>query len=180
MTVFEGSAKDYAATLGLAKPGKGRMGKDALEAVAKARAEGMTFSKEAAKPVKVKVTSDKPETVKPVGDFDAKAVREWAKANGVEVSERGRISAEVKTAYANDNPDVERKVTVIAGKDLRQAAPMTSEPGTKWTGYFHDKSVTVSGATCCTKCKVSLAYHTCNAPTAVVGDGTIIPLAVKV
>ena len=30
---------------------------------------------------------------------DAQAVRDWAKANGHKVSERGRISAEVKAAY---------------------------------------------------------------------------------
>ncbi|MCG2797703.1 MAG: Lsr2 family protein [Cellulomonas sp.] len=30
---------------------------------------------------------------------DAQAVRDWAKSNGYTVSERGRISAEVKTAY---------------------------------------------------------------------------------
>ena len=30
---------------------------------------------------------------------DAQAVREWAKANGHTVSERGRISADVKAAY---------------------------------------------------------------------------------
>lgn len=31
---------------------------------------------------------------------DTKAVREWAKANGYDVSERGRVSAEVQQAYA--------------------------------------------------------------------------------
>lgn len=30
---------------------------------------------------------------------DAQEIREWAKANGFHVSERGRISAEVKKAY---------------------------------------------------------------------------------
>ncbi len=30
---------------------------------------------------------------------DAQAIRDWAKANGHKVSERGRISAEVKAAY---------------------------------------------------------------------------------
>jgi hypothetical protein len=30
---------------------------------------------------------------------DATAIREWARANGHEVSERGRISAEVRSAY---------------------------------------------------------------------------------
>ena len=177
MTVFEGSAKDYAASLGLAKPGKGRMGREATEAVAKARAEGMTFSKEAVKSVSVRVKSEPTEKPKAVGNYDAKAVRDWAKANGVEVSERGRISHEVKLAYAEANPDAEKSVKVVTGKDLRPGAPMTSEPGTTWTGYFHDKTVKVNGATCCTNCKVSLAYHTCNTPRAVVGDGTIIALA---
>lgn len=30
---------------------------------------------------------------------DTKAIREWAKSQGLEVSERGRISAEVRQAY---------------------------------------------------------------------------------
>jgi hypothetical protein len=31
---------------------------------------------------------------------DTKAIREWARANGHEVSDRGRISAEIQEAYA--------------------------------------------------------------------------------
>jgi hypothetical protein len=137
MTVFNGSAKDYAASLGLCAAGRGRPNAAAIEAIAKARAEGMTFSKESVKPVK----QDRPK---------------------------------VTESNQTDKPTV-----VIKGKDIRPAAAPTSEPGTKWTGFFHDKAVTVSGATCCTNCKVSLAYHTCNAPTAVVGDGTIIPVAIR-
>lgn len=34
---------------------------------------------------------------------DTAAVREWAKANGYTVSDRGRISAEVQDAYAKAN-----------------------------------------------------------------------------
>ncbi len=34
---------------------------------------------------------------------DAGAIREWAKSNGFEVSERGRISAEVRKAYEAAN-----------------------------------------------------------------------------
>jgi hypothetical protein len=34
------------------------------------------------------------------GNEDTAAIREWAKANGYQVSERGRISAEVREAYA--------------------------------------------------------------------------------
>ena len=33
------------------------------------------------------------------GSSDAQAIREWAKAQGLEVSERGRISADVREAY---------------------------------------------------------------------------------
>lgn len=33
------------------------------------------------------------------GSGDAQAIRDWAKANGYEVSGRGRISAQVKAAY---------------------------------------------------------------------------------
>ena len=34
------------------------------------------------------------------GSSDAGKIREWARANGVEVSERGRVSASVREAYA--------------------------------------------------------------------------------
>ena len=33
------------------------------------------------------------------GSSDATAIREWARENGHDVSERGRISANIKTAY---------------------------------------------------------------------------------
>jgi len=33
------------------------------------------------------------------GSTDATAIREWARSNGHNVSERGRISAEIKAAY---------------------------------------------------------------------------------
>ena len=41
---FNGTRKDYAASLGLAKRGKGRMSLEATAAVNKAIADGMTFS----------------------------------------------------------------------------------------------------------------------------------------
>ena len=34
------------------------------------------------------------------GDSDTRAIREWAKSNGYEVSDRGRVSAEIREAYA--------------------------------------------------------------------------------
>ncbi|GAA3605541.1 Lsr2 family protein [Marihabitans asiaticum] len=37
------------------------------------------------------------------GSNETAKIREWAKANGYDVSERGRISAEVQEAYAKAN-----------------------------------------------------------------------------
>lgn len=34
-------------------------------------------------------------------DGDTKAIRTWAKENGYEVSDRGRVSAEIREAYAS-------------------------------------------------------------------------------
>jgi len=34
------------------------------------------------------------------GSTDASTIREWAKANGWQVSDRGRVSAEIREAYA--------------------------------------------------------------------------------
>ncbi|BBH17799.1 Lsr2 family protein [Nocardioides baekrokdamisoli] len=36
---------------------------------------------------------------RPTGSSDARAIREWARANGHKVPERGRVSSEVKAAY---------------------------------------------------------------------------------
>ncbi|GEK18502.1 histone-like nucleoid-structuring protein Lsr2 [Cellulomonas persica] len=44
-------------------------------------------------------TAARPAARRRRGDSDAHAIREWAKEQGLEVSERGRISAEVREAY---------------------------------------------------------------------------------
>lgn len=62
--------KEYAVTLGLATPGKGRMSREALEAIDKARAEGMTFDDDAPvrapREVRVTVKKDRTGPVAPV------------------------------------------------------------------------------------------------------------------
>jgi hypothetical protein len=57
--------KQYAVSLGLATPGKGRMSREALEAVAKAESEGMVFDDAKGTPApKVVRETPKPVTVK--------------------------------------------------------------------------------------------------------------------
>jgi len=39
------------------------------------------------------------------GPSDTQKIREWAREQGLEVSERGRVSAEVRKAYYEANPN---------------------------------------------------------------------------
>ncbi|PIM65916.1 hypothetical protein CTU88_46300, partial [Streptomyces sp. JV178] len=84
--------REYAASLGLAEMGKrGRMSKAAYAAIEAAEAKGTVFADTGV------VRTNKPATVK-AGAYDAKKVRAWAKANGIEVNSRGRISSEILEA----------------------------------------------------------------------------------
>lgn len=78
MPLFNGTEKDYAISLGLAKVGRGRMSLDAKKAVQKARGEGMTFKGKGAPTATVTVvskgTSEAPETV------EEKEVNQYADA----------------------------------------------------------------------------------------------------
>lgn len=61
--------KEYAASLGLANSGRGRMSREALDAIEKARSEGMVFDDDAPvrAPREVTVKASKPVTVRPQG-----------------------------------------------------------------------------------------------------------------
>ena len=56
---------------------------------------------------------------------DKSAVREWAKANGMEVSERGRIPADVQEAY--DNRDKASAPTASGRGGKRRSAEVNAE-----------------------------------------------------
>ena len=43
-------------------------------------------------------------SARPAGNGDVGAIREWAKANGYKVGDKGRIAADVRAAYAAANP----------------------------------------------------------------------------
>jgi len=75
--------------------------------------------------------------------------------------------------------DEKPAIKIITGKDLRQGAARTSPEGSVWIGDLDGKPVKVSGKAVCSPCGVSLTYHTCNAPRAVVGSGVIVPLSIR-
>ncbi len=96
--------REYLVTLGLAKPGKGRYSNAAKEALEKARGEGQTFDTPT-----VSTKSDTYQT-----DSDPKSVRAWAKTQGINVGERGRIHADILRQYDQTNPDGPKRAAVHA------------------------------------------------------------------
>lgn len=123
MTQFiDQTPRDFLASLNppLAQAGaRGRFSKDAQAALATARAEGFLFIGDPGHPKTEVKTPRAPKTeapkqvvtgapvslVKPAPavateTYDPKEVRAWAKQNGVEVGERGRIKPEVFAAFA--------------------------------------------------------------------------------
>ena len=152
----------YAVSLGLAKDARGRMSKAAYDAIAEAEGKGMVFS-DAAAPVKRAAVKAAPKA----GQFDAKAVRAWAASKGMTVSARGRLSAEVLSAYKADNPDVkpaEPGVHVkVTGKDVRPHAAPTRSHRTEYIAWYRGKRLILSEREAC-KCGYSLSHCSCGSP----------------
>ena len=161
----------YAVSLGLAKDARGRMSAKAYEAIASAEKSGMVFTDSEA-PARAKVVKAAPKA----GQFDAKVVRAWAASKGLNVSSRGRISAEVLTAYKAENPDVkpsEPGVHVkVTGKDIRPHAEPTRSARTTYTAWFGNKRLTLSEREVC-KCGYSLSHCHCGSPV-VLGMDVIV------
>lgn len=92
---------------------------------------------------------------------DPKAVRAWAKDNGHQVGDRGRIRPEVFAAYEAAKADAgekpaERKATE---KYTGETAPMLTESDAKW-GFKDEKGKlwTVGVRTACSRTGVSLGW----------------------
>jgi hypothetical protein len=167
------SQRQYLHSLGLAKAptGRGRFSTEGHAALAKARAGGMKFSDDDKPKV---VTVSKPKATKVVSiskekapDVDPKAVREWARKNGHEVGERGRIHSSIVEEYvaAMGENVVERKDEMDIYRD---GAPRRYDRDTKFVGEYVWKGKTekfvVSARSACMNCGVSLVIHTCNTP----------------
>lgn len=152
----------YAVSLGLAKDARGRMSKAAYDAIAKAEAGGMVFA-DADAPVKRAAVKAAPKA----GQFDAKAVRSWAKSKGLQVNARGRLSAEVLAAYKADNPEVTPAApgvkVKVTGKDVRPHAAPTRSSRTEYFAWYGNKRIVLSEREAC-KCGYSLSHCSCGSP----------------
>lgn len=167
--------REYAASLGLAKAdGRGRLSAAALEKIAEMEAMGMVFEDTAAAKERA-VKAKAPVTVK-AGAFDAKRVRVWAKSMGLNVNERGRLSAEVMEAYGKANPDVTPSTTrehiKVVGKDIRPTAPRTRSHRTEYIAHFGQKRIMLNEREAC-KCGYSLSHCSCGSPIVLGMDVTV-------
>lgn len=190
MTVFEGSAKDYAASLGLAKAGKGRMSAAALEAVAKARENGMTFSKENVAPSAPRASAAPVAEKVDVSKVDPKAARDWAKKNGIEgIGDRGRVPygvlVQFKDAMAEAGTVVEDRKTPIGVsgnvKDVRPEAPRTVSVNAKWKRESDGKVLKdFSDRTACQNSGYSISHCNCKDNRHVVTMGNATSAVVSV
>jgi len=119
--IFEGSPKQYAASLGIGAGGRGRPTAEQVKAIADFRSKGGKFRSEveaAAKPKRVAREPRVNEVKKhaeasPFSDddragVDLEALRKWAADNGVPVAARGRVSADVRNAYLAAVPPEDR------------------------------------------------------------------------
>lgn len=170
----------YLHSLGLAKNpvGRGRFSVDGHKALADARSNGMTFdddNKPEAKPKTVKVTKAVTVIAKPTEKVDNQAVREWAKANGKSIGERGRIHGDIIAAYLAGTTKEERPEVTGEFDVYRDSAPRRYPAGTRFAGTVRykgkDEPVNVNDRTVCVHCHVSLSGHLCQTPAIVVGYG---------
>jgi hypothetical protein len=154
---------------------RGRFSKDAQEALATARGDGFLFIGDAGHPkTEVKaprapkapaapktVVTGAPTTAPTGGTVDAKAVRAWAKANGVEVGERGRIKPEVITRYlaggGKTNASASTvKVTMGGSKPKPEAVKVRDEK----TGYSVIGGILIR-QDACGNCNARIPYCGC-------------------
>lgn len=172
--------KEYLVTKGLANAGRGRISEAGHKALDAARAKGITFSddvpKPKAKPREVKVHAPKPVISKK--DYDPAAVREWAKKNGHDVSERGRVSHELVALYLESTDEESRPEREQESDIFRDGPPPRyGREGVEFEGkYFAkdgktQKTFKVNDRTACFNCRVSLRSHTCHDPKVVTGSG---------
>ena len=93
--------REYLVGLGLAQEGRGRFSREANAALESAIKDGMTFSD----PTPVVAKSAAVSLGKSIRKAKSQGnVRAWARANGYEVGERGRFSAEILAAYNAGTP----------------------------------------------------------------------------
>lgn len=170
----------YLYSLGYAKnpTGRGRFSHEGHEALSRARANGVTFTDDAPKAVKPKVIKmPKAETVKvDTRGIDPKAVRVWAKREGIEIGARGRIHTDIIARYLSDVPETEQEAREGEFDVYASGAPRVYPEGTTFVGEYTFQGKTfkhvANDRAACKNTGVSIAVCRCNNHSVVNGHGT--------
>lgn len=108
--------REYAISLGLAKPGKGRMSRAAHDAINAAIADGMIFDEPVISEPKAKATVERKAPVIKAPNkstYDAKEVREWGIKMGlVEKGKRGKLATSVILEFQKSGGSAPKKKVV--------------------------------------------------------------------
>jgi len=166
--------REYLVELGLAKPGRGRYSADAKRALRAAEHEGIMFDvpviAQARAPREPKPTRHVPER----DSYSPKAVREWAADEGIHVGARGRIDADIVSQYLKSQTDevvraAIRQETNADPSIILELQARTYPEGSQWVPVDDkDNRRAIGDANVCMPCGVSLGWHKCNAPMALV------------
>lgn len=168
----------YLRSKGFTVGSRGRFSADMQAALASAPAGTITETVAVPSQSTPKPKPAPAKVIKVKSKADPKAVRTWAKANGVAVGDRGRIKPEVFAAYEAaqgeaDAPVVERKPE--SGATLTgNHAPMLHDSEARWG--FRDvkgKLWTVGVRTACANTGVSLGWCPETDHRALVGDASM-------
>lgn len=158
--------REYAISLKLAKPGKGRMSRAAHDAINEAIANGMVFDEPmiAEKKAKAPVERKAPVIKAPSKDtYDPKEVRAWAIKMGlVEKGKRGKLPTSVILQFQSTNGAVPKKkiVRLPAAKVRNETVGYTYvKRGPKDPQHISEPLVAVTSCGRCTQgistCKCS-------------------------
>ena len=132
--------------------GRGRFSKQALEALVKARENGVTFgsSKDDS------LGNSLPPEAEASGGTSSADIRAWAIDNGYEVPARGRISEEIIAAY-NGNP------LTPSDEWLAKPVPVQTKVRNLTTMYGETVEGYKVGFSLCRRCTSHIMYCTCKA-----------------
>ena len=165
--------REYAISLGLAKPGKGRMSVAANNAIAEAIAKGITFDEPIVKAPTGKRRVSAPKIVRekaPSKDsYNPKDVRAWAEQTGlIEKGKRGKLPTSVINSYLvahKDTPAKKKSVRTPLTEARTETVGWTyARRGPKDPAYISEPLVAV---TTCGGCTRGISTCRCsNGPTA--------------
>jgi hypothetical protein len=149
--------REYLAGLNppLAKIGRGRFSKAALEAIAAAEAAGTVFDEPVTVSKEVAAEGDETPSQHPKPTSESSLIRAWAADNGISVGQRGRIPVDVIAAYQAGDPGTlgkpVQKYVVQPQVRIRQLRSM----------YGLDDAGHTVGFAICRRCREHINYCAC-------------------